>query len=40
MADDRGGRLADFANFPVFLAELCAALGSRYGISLTLPSSY
>lgn len=39
-ADDRGGRPADFSNFSAFLAELRSSLGSRYGISLTLPSSY
>lgn len=38
-ADDRGGVAADFANFPLFLRELRASLGSL-GISVTLPSSF
>ncbi|KAK1953668.1 glycoside hydrolase [Colletotrichum sublineola] len=39
VADDRGGTEADFANFPIFLSELRASLGSL-GISVTLPSSF
>ncbi|KAJ5901541.1 CAZyme family GH18 [Penicillium taxi] len=39
-ANDRGGVAADFANFPIFLAELRASFGSGLGISTTLPSSY
>lgn len=39
-ADDRGGIEADFSNFPSFLAELRASLGSGVGITVTLPSSY
>jgi GH18 family chitinase len=31
---------ADTANFVIFLKELKAACGSKYGISATLPSSY
>ncbi|KAK5654286.1 hypothetical protein OQA88_7463 [Cercophora sp. LCS_1] len=40
VADDRGGKPSDFANFPIFLAELRAALGPSRGISVTLPSSF
>ncbi|KAK1699992.1 hypothetical protein BDP55DRAFT_213442 [Colletotrichum godetiae] len=40
VADDRGGKPADFANFPTFLSELRASFGSALGISATLPSSY
>jgi GH18 family chitinase len=40
VADDRGGVPADFAKFPIFLAELRAALGPGRGVSVTLPSSY
>jgi GH18 family chitinase len=41
---DRGGTVADFANFPKFLRNLKAALdsgsGGRNGISITLPVSF
>lgn len=40
VASDRGGNDADFANYVSFLKELRAALGSSYGITATLPSSY
>lgn len=40
VAEDRGGVPADFANFPIFLAELRAALTGGLGISITLPASY
>lgn len=40
-ADDRNGREADYANLPVFLADLKDALDEyKYGLSLTLPTSY
>jgi chitinase len=39
-AEDRGGIKADKENFVVFMKELRSALGSRYGISLTLPASF
>ncbi|KAF9893489.1 hypothetical protein FE257_010801 [Aspergillus nanangensis] len=42
-ADDRSGRLEDFANFPEFIANLKATLlssGGRNGLSLTIPTSY
>ncbi|ORY61420.1 uncharacterized protein BCR38DRAFT_525824 [Pseudomassariella vexata] len=39
-ADDRGGITADKANYVALTKELRAAFGSRYGISMTLPTSY
>ena len=42
-APDRSGRGEDFANLPIFLANLKNALrgtGGRSGLSLTLPASY
>ncbi|KAK8097736.1 uncharacterized protein PG998_013222 [Apiospora kogelbergensis] len=39
-ADDRGGLTADKANYVSFAKELKAAFGDRYGISMTLPTSY
>ncbi|KAK8137867.1 hypothetical protein PG984_001247 [Apiospora sp. TS-2023a] len=39
-ADDRGGLTADKANYVSFVKELKAAFGNRYGISMTLPTSY
>ncbi|KAF2994459.1 hypothetical protein E8E14_002478 [Neopestalotiopsis sp. 37M] len=39
-ASDREGVAADTANFVSFLKELKVVLGSNYGISVTLPSSY
>ncbi|CZR61249.1 uncharacterized protein PAC_11145 [Phialocephala subalpina] len=39
-ASDRDGVAADTPNFVTFLKELKAACGSKYGISVTLPSSY
>ncbi|CAG8960671.1 hypothetical protein HYFRA_00013439, partial [Hymenoscyphus fraxineus] len=42
-ADDRGGTDADYKNYVSFLANLRSTLdnaGKRYGLSLTLPSSY
>ncbi|WYZ36481.1 hypothetical protein EsH8_XV_000034 [Colletotrichum jinshuiense] len=38
-AEDRGGVAADYANYPIFLSELRAALGTR-GISVAIPSSF
>lgn len=40
IANDRGGNKADYKNFVVFLKELRAALGTKAGITATLPSSY
>lgn len=40
VADDRGGVEADFSNFVTFMEELKSACGTRYGVTLTLPSSY
>ncbi|GAB7349047.1 hypothetical protein MBLNU459_g8013t1 [Dothideomycetes sp. NU459] len=40
VTSDRGGNSADFANYVTFLKELRSALGTGYGISATLPSSY
>lgn len=39
-ADDRGGVAADTANYVSFAQELRATFGSKYGISMTLPTSY
>ncbi|KUI60196.1 Chitotriosidase-1 [Cytospora mali] len=40
VTSDRGGNEADFVNYVTFLKELRAALGTSYGITATLPSSY
>jgi chitinase len=44
VADDRGGRPADFQNFPKFIANLKSALdhnsASRNGLTITIPASY
>ncbi|KAH2165563.1 hypothetical protein KXV74_005075, partial [Aspergillus fumigatus] len=39
-AEDRGGAARDTANLVTFLSELRDALGSRFGLTCTLPSSY
>ncbi|KAI0124098.1 family 18 glycosyl hydrolase [Xylariales sp. AK1849] len=39
-ADDRGGITADKANYVSLVKELRSAFGNRYGISITLPTSY
>ena len=39
-ADDRGGQSQDTANYVSLAAELRAAFGTKYGISMTLPTSY
>ncbi|SPQ21515.1 573ac707-bdbf-4043-aed7-ea8e4da8fe9b [Thermothielavioides terrestris] len=39
-ADDRGGVKADTANYVTLVKEMRAALGSKYGLTLTLPTSY
>ncbi|KAI0437933.1 family 18 glycosyl hydrolase [Xylaria telfairii] len=39
-ADDRGGLTADKANYVSLVKELRSAFGNRYGISMTLPTSY
>ncbi|KAJ6086050.1 glycoside hydrolase family 18 protein [Penicillium sp. IBT 16267x] len=43
VASDRSGKASDFENYPSFLKNLKAALGStghNYGLSITVPSSY
>ncbi|RMX98024.1 hypothetical protein D0868_10329 [Hortaea werneckii] len=40
VAEDRGGKVADYKNFVVFLEELRSGLGTKYGITATLPISY
>ncbi|KAI1115462.1 glycoside hydrolase [Nemania sp. NC0429] len=40
VADDREGNVADSENYVTFLSELRSTLGSSYGITATLPSSY
>ncbi|KAH1988861.1 hypothetical protein KXV97_002831, partial [Aspergillus fumigatus] len=39
-ADDRGGAARDTANLVTFLSELRAAVGTKFGVTCTLPSSY
>ncbi|KAK5678311.1 hypothetical protein LTS10_009483 [Elasticomyces elasticus] len=39
-ASDRGGDVVDFENYVLFLEELRAAFGTKYGITAALPSSY
>jgi chitinase len=39
-APDRGGAENDIENFTTFMRELKAACASRFGVTLTLPSSY
>ncbi|KAI2465893.1 hypothetical protein F4781DRAFT_424486 [Annulohypoxylon bovei var. microspora] len=39
-ADDRGGVTADKANYISLVKEMRAAFGDKYGITLTLPTSY
>lgn len=39
-ADDRGGKSQDTANYVSLATELRAAFGTKYGISMTLPTSY
>lgn len=39
-ADDRGGKSQDTANYVSLAAELRVAFGTKYGISMTLPTSY
>ena len=39
-ADDRGGKTQDVANYVSLSAELREAFGTKYGISMTLPTSY
>ncbi len=40
VADDRGGTKADKANYAALAREMKAAFAGRYGISMTLPTSY
>lgn len=39
-ADDRGGIEADTANYVTLVQELRAAFGNKYGLTITLPTSY
>ncbi|KAI5244028.1 glycoside hydrolase [Aureobasidium subglaciale] len=39
-ADDRGGVSADTANYVALTKEMRASFGTKYGISMTLPTSY
>ncbi|KAI1128608.1 family 18 glycosyl hydrolase [Nemania abortiva] len=39
-ADDRGGVTADKSNYVALVKDLRNAFGTRYGISMTLPTSY
>ena len=39
-ADDRGGKSQDTANYVSLAGELRVAFGTKYGISMTLPTSY
>jgi len=39
-ADDRGGKSQDTANYVSLATEIRAAFGSKYSISMTLPTSY
>jgi hypothetical protein len=39
-ADDRGGAEGDKANYVALVAQMRAAFGSKYGITVTLPTSY
>lgn len=39
-ADDRGGVQADSENYVALVKEMKAAFGGKYGISMTLPTSY
>jgi len=39
-ADDRGGVPADTENYVALAKEIRSAFGSKYGLSMTLPTSY
>lgn len=39
-AQDRGGNSADIANYVSLAKEMKAAFGSKYGLTMTLPTSY
>ncbi|KAF2649566.1 glycoside hydrolase family 18 protein, partial [Lophiostoma macrostomum CBS 122681] len=39
-ADDRGGAQGDKANYVALVKEMRSAFGSKYGITVTLPTSY
>ncbi|KAL9585251.1 MAG: hypothetical protein Q9212_001643 [Teloschistes hypoglaucus] len=39
-ADDRGGVEADVANYVLLVQEMKSSLGSKYGLSITPPTSY
>lgn len=40
VAEDRGGKKADRANYVTLAKEMKAAFGNKYGISMTLPTSF
>lgn len=40
VATERGGKATDYGNYVLWLTNLRTALGSHYGLSITLPSSY
>jgi chitinase len=39
-ADDRGGAQGDTANYVSLVKEMRAVFGAKYGITVTLPTSY
>jgi chitinase len=39
-ADDRGGSESDTANYVSLVKDMRTAFGSKYGITVTLPTSY
>lgn len=39
-AEDRGGASTDTDDYVTFLSELRDALGTKYGLTCTIPSSY
>ncbi|CZS88466.1 uncharacterized protein RAG0_00213 [Rhynchosporium agropyri] len=39
-SDDRGGATADTANYVALVKDMSAAFGPKYGITVTLPTSY
>lgn len=39
-ADDRGGASADTANYVALVKDMRTAFGTKYGITVTLPTSY
>lgn len=39
-AEDRGGLAADFENYVTLLQEMRSSFGSKYGLTITIPTSY